>query len=122
MYIATSGHNPQFHSIGLLHHLTLLIFTFSSLSDYPGVEFLIVLLSKYYRMSLLIPPPPTVPSKNFNLRKCNLEQFNSQIQTHYLERSPPHSVENVQLFNSNQKLAFHKNISPVGRHGYKGLF
>lgn len=39
----------------------------------------------------------------------HLQQFNSQLGTHYPKAPRPnHSFENVQLFNSNQKLLFIK--------------
>lgn len=110
LFIATSGHNPQFHSISLLHHLTCLIFTFSSLTDYPGVIFLWLLCYlNTYRMSLL--PTPTVPSKNFNLRICILNNSIHAFELIILKvlpAPPGNSVENVQLFNSNKMLLFIK--------------
>lgn len=65
-------------------------------------------------MSLL--PTPIVPSKNFNLRICILN--NSRLWTHYPESAPP-SVENVQLFNSNQKLLFIKIFLQLENMGTK---
>lgn len=57
-----------------IHHLTLLVFTFSSLGDHPGIIFLIVVLSKSYWMSVLF-SHPHCPLKRLQLKEMDSEQF-----------------------------------------------
>lgn len=77
--------------------LPLLIFTFSSLSDHPGVVFLQLcyLNTTEWVCSFY---PQTVPSENHNLRKCISNYLIHRFQLINLKaQSSSHSTENVSL-------------------------